>query len=490
MNQPIQPARKEQAPGPSLENKKGERPRIVLVVPRGEAVRNFLYSDTLTTLAEHAQVTLLSVVHDDVFLARFSDRVDEIIPLRHYPSPRWVAQLRTLTINAHDRWLWSGVAQNNWELRDRRAAEKGKDLSRLAVKAAARLLAFRPFLRVLTRLEQDLSVRFCGTDEFHRLFGRLRPDMVFNCSHIHGLAGELPLRVAKTLDIPTAGFIFSWDNLTSRSRIFVPYDHYLVWHQGMKAQLLDIYPEIPEEEVFVTGTPQFDFHLKPAFQLSRKELCAELGIDPFRPFVFYTAGIANHFYEEHRHVELVARLLDAMGLDPKPQLVVRTYVKGTSPEMKALAEKGLPDVIFPRVLWEPKWQTPHFEDLPLYSSLLRHCALGINAASTVSLELLLFDKPVINLDFDPPGSNLPWCLGYERHIRFDHYRPVAKSGAVLVARSEADMAAMLRQGLTDPGRDSEKRKGFLKTMFGPTLDGSSGQRVAETLLALAQRRRG
>ncbi len=48
----------------------------------------------------------------------------------------------------------------------------------------------------------------------------------------------------------------------------------------------------------------------------------------------------------------------------------------------------------------------------------------------------MLDKPVINLDFDPPGSNLPWCLGYQRHIRFDHYRPVAESGAVMVARSE------------------------------------------------------
>ena len=38
--------------------------------------------------------------------------------------------------------------------------------------------------------------------------------------------------------------LFSWDNLTSRSRIFVPYDYYLVWHEGMRQQFLDIYRHV------------------------------------------------------------------------------------------------------------------------------------------------------------------------------------------------------------------------------------------------------
>jgi hypothetical protein len=167
-------------------------------------------------------------------------------------------------------------------------------------------------------------------------------------------------------------------------------------------------------------------------------------------------------------------------------LVVRTYVKGTSAELKALAAKSIPDVVFPPVLWEERWQTPHFEDSAIYSSLLRHAALGINAASTVSLELLMFDKPVINLDFDPPGSALPWCMGYSRHLHFDHYRPVAQSGAVMVARSEADMRQMLQRGLSAPHEHSERRRALLKSMFGELLDGRSGQRIAQRLAALAR----
>jgi hypothetical protein len=194
----------------------------------------------------------------------------------------------------------------------------------------------------------------------------------------------------------------------------------------------------------------------------------------------------THFPEEHRTVELAARIVQGLPQRPKPQLVVRTYVKGTSAEMSELAARRLPDVVFPQVLWRKEWLTPMYEDAAIYSALLRHCCLGINVASTVSLELLMHDKPVINLGFDPPGSALPASMRYERHLIFDHYRPVAESGAVMVAMSPDDLRRMIPQGLEEPQAQSRARSAFLRSMFGTTLDGASGQRVAEALLRLAR----
>ena len=468
----------------------GERPLIVLVVPRGEAVRNFLYSDTLRLLSEQARVVVLSVVTNEAILAKARPFVEEIITIEEHPVPPAAAYLRTQIENAHDRWLWSKVAQNNWELRTRRARQQGgfQHLQWLAVAGAARVLGINPCLHALTSLEQSLQWRLRTTRKYDELFARLKPDLVFNGSHIHGAAGELPLRVAQRMGIPTAGFIFSWDNLTSRSRIMVPYDYWLVWHEGMKRQLLSIYPRIQGSKVFVTGTPQMDFHFRPELVMPREELARRIGIDPARPFILYTTGIDRHFYEEYRHVELVIRLLMDLDLPLRPQLVVRNYIKGTSLEMKALSERRIEDVVFPAMLWDMAWATPRPEDLELYCSLLRHSAMSINAASTVTLEFLLIDKPVINLDFDPPGSNLAPCDGFKRHIRFDHFWPVAQSGASMVATSEDDMRLMLIKGLTQPEADRDARKRFVSDFFGSTADGRSGERVAETLLSLANSR--
>ncbi len=459
------------------------RRRIVLVIPRGEAIRNFVQSATLPTLAEQAEVLLLSVVTDDRLLGRARELVSEVVPLPSLPPSPWAARLRLLAENAHDRWLWSAVAQNNWELRDTRARERGELLRRFGMKAAARVLAFPAALEVLTRLEQHLVWR--GRPAFFDdVFDRWKPDLVFNGSHIHGAAGELPTRVAARRGIPTAGFIFSWDNLTSRSRIFVPYDHYLVWHEGMKRQLLSIYRKVTPQQVHVTGTPQFDPHFDPALELSREELSRRIGVDPSRPFILWTTGIDNHFFDEHLHIEAVIPML--AELPGRPQLVVRTYVKGTSPELKALAARNLPDVIFPEVLWDAEHQTPKPQDLVIYTNMLRHCAVGVNAASTVTLELLIHDKPVINLDFDPPGSSLPWSLGYERHIRFDHFAPIAESGATMVARSVDDMRSFLVEGLERPAAREAKRAALLEQLFGTAPDGSAGVRTAEALLRLSR----
>jgi hypothetical protein len=462
------------------------RPHIVLVVPRGEAVRNFVYSDTLPALRERARVTLLSVVDDEPFRQRWGAQADEFVSLRQYPEARVVGWLRALTENAHDRWLWSKVAQNNWEVRDRRARQQRRLVQRLITKAFCAVAANQPCLHGLTRLEQTLHWRLRTTRDFDELFHRIKPDLVFNGSHIHGLAGELPLRVAHGMGIRTAGFIFSWDNLTSRSRILVPYDDYLVWHKPMRDQLLGLYPKLRPEQVHVTGTPQFDFHTKSEYVLPREELCRRIGVDPARPFILYTTGIDRHFYEEYRHVQSVIDMLPELQADPRPQLVVRNYVKGTSPELRQMAGRTWRDVVFPEVLWDAAWATPRYEDLTMYTSMVHHAALSINAASTVTLEFLMLDKPVINLDFDPPGADLAWCDGYRRHVDFDHFRPIAQSGATMVARSTDELRTMIERGLNDPDADHDPRKRLMDGIFGDLLDGKAGRRVADTLVRLAR----
>jgi hypothetical protein len=459
-------------------------PHIIIVIARGEAVRNFLYSDTLKVLSKNARVTLLSVIHDEEFRKRFEPYA-EIVPLDECEEPKWLGYLYHILWHAHYRWLWSEKAKNKWEILAHRAQSLGAKVKFQLWKALMRVLAFRPILRTLTRLYDWAQWRFRQTQQFDRLFERLQPDLVFNTAHIHAPAADLPVRVARRMGIPTAAFIFSWDNLTTRSRITVPYDYYFVWHQQMRDELLSIYPAIDPEQVFVTGTPQFDFHFKPEFWLSREELAEEIGFDPNRPFVLYTTGRYQDFPEEHHHVEVVIRILENADLDPKPQLVVRTYAKGTSSEMEALAGAEIPDVFFPPILWNKEWLMPQYEDLAIYTSLLRHAVMGINAASTVSLELLMQDKPVVNLGFDPPGSQLPYAYRWIRHITFDHYKPVAESGAVEVARSVDEMRRMIIGGLARPETERTARQSFIQRVFGDTLDGRAGERIARRLLTLA-----
>ena len=193
----------------------------------------------------------------------------------------------------------------------------------------------------------------------------------------------------------------------------------------------------------------------------------------------------SDFLEEHRIVRSVIDCLEQSDLDLQPQLVVRTYVKGTSSEMLALAEQKIEDVFFPPILWDKRWIMPQEEDLYIYNSLLEHAAMGINAASTVTLELMMYGKPVVNLGLEPPGVELPHFARFARHVDYEHYRPVVQSGGVMVARSVSELCQQIRDGLLNPTKWQPAQSGFLASMFAETLDGDSGVRVARQLLRLA-----
>ena len=470
-----------------INNTPDTKPHILLIVARGEVVRNFLYSDTLPELCRYARVTLLSVLHDEKFVARFGGMVDRIVPLNEHPEHWVVRVLRELILMAHYRWIWTEKVKNKWDLLDMQAETSWQKFRTHVLKGFAFLFAHRLGLNLLAFFEYHLSIILNPTDEFETLFASDLPDLVFNCSHIHAPRGELPVRVAHEMGIPTATFIFSWDNLSSRGRILPPYDDYLVWHQGMKAELLHLYHFIKPARVHITGTPQFDYHFKPQFQMPYEELAVKIDLDPSRTFILYTTGKDSDFPQEVDHVKTVISILQEIEESKRPQLVVRTYVKGNSPEMEALAAamEGDPDVFFPEVLWDPTWFMPQYEDLAIYTSLLKHCLFGINPASTVSLELMMFDKPVINIGFDPPGSDLPDCLRWRRHIKFDHYQPVAQSGGVKVAYSVEDMRNFIFLLLDTPTFLQTKQAAFLDKIFDNTLDGSSGKRVADVILKIA-----
>ena len=460
------------------------RPHVVTILPRGEAIRNFVYTGALDEVARDADVTLLSVMPSSDVNDLMSARFRHIFPLREIEERRIVASIRDVLNTAHGRWLWSKAAQERWRLRDLEANTSGLRLKRFGKKLACYPFKSRAGLNLLSKIERISSRQLRTTDEYLRLFKELKPSLVFNSSHVHSLVAIQAVQAAQWLGIPTAAFIFSWDNLTSQGRIIPLYDYYLVWNEIIRDQLLQIYNSIRPEQIIVTGTPQFDFLFRRAFSWTREEFCSRVGADPNRPIVLYSTGMANHMPGEPRIVECIAAMLREMTDLGPPQLLVRVYPKDLTGRFEQ-TKRDNPDILFPEIPWEPAWLTPKIEDSYLLTNTLRHVAAGINVASTISLELCMFDKPVINVGYNPPGLDIS-PVDYGRYYEFDHYRPVIESGAVMLAKSESEMRNMLLEALVDPQIDSCKRRALIRKMFGNALDGYSGVRVAGSLLQVAR----
>ena len=218
--------------------------------------------------------------------------------------------------------------------------------------------------------------------------------------------------------------------------------------------------------------------------MDRDAFCRQVGADPNRPIVLYTTGMANHMPGEPIIVEAIADMLRDMTDLGRPQLLLRVYPKDRTGRFEDLKRRR-PDILIPSIPWEPIHLTPLPEDGPLLTNMLRHSAVGINVASTVSLELCMFDKPVLNVGYNPPGHG-EVAVDYIRYYDYDHYRPIVESGAVTVARSEAELEKLLREALADPGRRRAERLALVRQFFGATLDGRSASRVAQTLFELCR----
>ena len=188
------------------------RPRIVVALPRGEAIRNFVYSGMLRELRRKVEVKLLSVVPSEdlrVLLDAEGGPVTEL----EFVRTRWpVRFLFELVEMAHGRFLWSEAARERWRLRDSEARAPMARVKRGIKKVMCLPFANRRGVEFLAAVHGTASRWLRTTEEYVDLLRKVRPALVFNGSHVHSDLAAPVVEAARWLGIPTAAFIFSWDN--------------------------------------------------------------------------------------------------------------------------------------------------------------------------------------------------------------------------------------------------------------------------------------
>ena len=461
------------------------KPKICILIARGEAARNFVYTKFLKYLSAYADVTVLTIIKDKEFFTAAKPYVKRIIQLKSYKENSLVILFREIIHTAHYRYIWTEAVKYYWGRHNDRVKNNLRERIRLIIwRSLSYIFANSTMLKIGTSIDRWLSIYLRPTLELDLIFTEMKPDMIFNCSHIHGTSADLPMRVARHLKIPTSVFLFSWDNLSSRGRIFPKYDYYFVWTRNISNHLYKLYKgSIKKNQIIASGTPQFDFHFDKNFEWTKEKLFKELNLNIKKNIILYTTGMASDFPGEHKFIETLIDHIKKKNNRLNSQLVIRTYLKGNSNEILRLSEKYKNDdvVFFPPILWNEKWMMPMVEDLHLYSNLIRYSSLGINAASTVSLELMMFNKPVINIGFEPEGIELPNWSRFSRHVQYEHYLPLVKSGAVKVAKSSLELCNLVDILMSDPALLNNNQKLFLTEMFQPNTLGNSADEIVKIL---------
>jgi len=117
-----------------------------------------------------------------------------------------------------------------------------------------------------------------------------------------------------------------------------------------------------------------------------------------------------------------------------------------------------------------------FQELDNLRDLLHHSSLVICSFSSLSVDAAVFDKPVININFDVHDESM-------RHPYYEttHYSKVAKVGGIRLVHSKDELLLWMRKYFQDPTIDSENRKKLVQ-MQAWKLDGQSSKRIVDFML--------
>jgi hypothetical protein len=118
--------------------------------------------------------------------------------------------------------------------------------------------------------------------------------------------------------------------------------------------------------------------------------------------------------------------------------------------------------------------------------LLEGCSLSINSGSTVSIDSLLHDKPVIQPLFDAEVV-LPWWQSVTRVHEYTHCKKLVDLGGVTVTNSFKEFEFELNRYLKDPSYQLEKRQHARFQEVGIN-DGNATGRVVSAIEQIANKK--
>lgn len=351
-----------------------------------------------------------------------------------------------------------------------------------------RLFILFPFVN---KAVLNITRRIYEDSHYRELIDEYRPSVIFS-SHPF-VDSDMQLVVnGKRKGIPTVSMIHSWDNLTSKGRLLETSDYILVWNEIMKSEALYLYPEVRKERISAVGIPQHDYLVNDEWQIERSEFLRQIGADPSKKVVTYISRGGK--YSNYKESENIRCLIDAMnnGTFPgKVQLIIRE-IHGLTRLQYHQTLGPMPGVIydipdssnFPSVGDDHRWKN---DPRALYhlGNLLKHSDVIINYASTITLDAMYFDKPIIWPIYEWEHLSSREQDEFGKHeLDYPCYQPVISTNAPDIASSPQNLVELVKDALMNPAGKTAQRK-ELQQQYNPFHDGGAGLRVAKLIEKLS-----
>lgn len=294
-----------------------------------------------------------------------------------------------------------------------------------------------------------------------------QPDFVF-CTNQRASSALAPILAAQDLGIPTASFIFSWDNLPKATMVLDTH-YYFVWSDYMKHELLQYYPSIQPNQVFVTGSPQFACHYNPELLSSREAFFQTYGLDPAKKYICFSGDDVTTSPDDPQYLEDVANAVASLNqqgenigiLFRRCPVDVSDRYENVLTRHKNLIVSVAPQWSALGKIWNQIFPLP--QDAALLANTAAHCEAVINLGSSMVFDFAAHGKPCIFINYDVEKKRIPdWST--EKIYRYVHFRSMPTPESVLWVCSPGEIAECLKKALQAPQKTVQAAQDWMQVI--------------------------
>lgn len=444
---------------------------VGIVIFEGVASKNILRTDILPTLLARPDVRV-------VLFAKSPERV--AYHQKEFPDLRIthvaVAPHRPKGTDAFFAWLKFFMLRTETTDMRRRALAGAVSPSFILASVLNMIVSRHAVQRFVRFLDRMLVRHACYGTAFdaHAL------DLIVVANIFE--EGEVQfLREARRRGIPTIGFINSWDKTTARSGIRIVPDHFVVFNNQVRDELMR-YHGIQERKIFAGGIPQYDRYVRGTVA-PRDDFFRTLGVDPAQRLIVYSPLGGTFWASDWQMIDVLHRSVEEGRMGASAALLVR-FPPNEFVHEKDLASRPWLRYDYPGVRFSTTrgsdWDMTDAE-LARLTDTLHHMSLLICYASSISVDAAVLDRPVININFPVRQDDRFGGFAVGQLYRLTHYRAALAPGGIRLADSMEELEQTAREYLDHPGRDREGRVRLAREQCG-MLDGKAGERIGNFIL--------
>ncbi|WP_298880762.1 UDP-glycosyltransferase [uncultured Polaribacter sp.] len=442
--------------------------KILIFLPDGVGLRNFAFTDFYKKM---------SVENDVVFLNNTGFPLEEKLGIKEVKLNNLKTHFLTDLIKS---------AKNNIELKQN--FKKYNNKAYLSYIFPRKSKTFKQFVKNIIinfyiifynykkgvkKINNKINKLERSTETYKKsllLLKNEKPDLVF-CTNQRPILALSTILAAKDLKIPTATFIFSWDNLP-KATLVVETDYYFVWSNFMKEELQKYYPSIKENQIKITGTPQFEPHFNKDLLKLKEDFFNEYKLDLNKKYICFSGDdVTTSPYDEY-YLQDLAEIVQILNKEGYNLGIIyrKCPVDFTGREDEIL--KKYNDIIFPI---NPKWENlgsswnkvmPLKEDFNLLANTLKNSILVINIGSSMVFDAVIHNVPCAYINYNNNSVNTKlWDIN--KIYKFIHFKSMPSKKAVLWVDKKSDFEKIIRNVLKNDSTILETQKWFNKITFFP-----------------------